>query len=656
MTDLSDLYGGGPHTITSHSDVTDATGAELEELTGGGDTTLHDHDGISENTSARHTQGTDTTLGTLAADIDMNSLYQIVNLQAPAANGEALRQTTNITEADLETLTDGSNADLLHAHAAGGGDMLASTYDPTTIADDAFDMDNMVEGTTTKILTDTERTGISANTSARHTQGSDTTLGTMTADINMNSLYQITNLQAPDTAGDALRQTTNITEADLEQLTDGSDTTLHDHDGISENTTHRGSSANPHTVTKTQVSLENVEDLKVNLVATAAPSAATDDVTLGYSVGSRWFDITNDKEYVCLDNTDTAAVWIETTVTTGGSHTITSHSDVVDATGAQLEELTGGGDTSLHDHDGISENTSARHTQGTDTTLGTMAADINMNSLYQVVGLQAPDTAGDAIRQTTNITETNLEALTGGGDTALHDHDGISENTSARHDESHTVVSHSDTTATGAELDTLTDNSVADLLHRHSELVASDGTPDPAFSIDATGLASFPAGTGINEFSIDDTLAGDSDDAVPTEQAVKAYVDINPYAILTVNSTYVGRVMTVTVDDASAVFGNALYCAADFHYERCDANATATMPCRCLALESGAGSVSVLVEGQICNTAWTWVNGDIYISGTTGALTQTAPAVTGDQVQRVGFALSADTIMFQPDSTVIKIS
>ena len=32
-------------------------------------------------------------------------------------------------------------------------------------------------------------------------------------------------------------------------------------------------------------------------------------------------------------------------------------------------------------------------------------------------------------------------------------------------------------------------------------------------------------GTGINEFSIDGTLAGDSDSAVPTEKAVKAYVD-----------------------------------------------------------------------------------------------------------------------------------
>lgn len=43
----------------------------------------------------------------------------------------------------------------------GGGDMLASTYDPGSVAGDAFDMDNMVEGTNTKILTAAERTAIS---------------------------------------------------------------------------------------------------------------------------------------------------------------------------------------------------------------------------------------------------------------------------------------------------------------------------------------------------------------------------------------------------------------------------------------------------------------------------------------------------------------
>ncbi len=66
---------------------------------------------------------------------------------------------------------------------------------------------------------------------------------------------------------------------------------------------------------------------KNNTVATAAP-AVTNDVDEGYSVGSRWYDITNDVAYVCLDNSDGAAVWkreaggvVEGSVTFGAADT-----------------------------------------------------------------------------------------------------------------------------------------------------------------------------------------------------------------------------------------------------------------------------------------------------------------------------------------------
>jgi len=49
-----------------------------------------------------------------------------------------------------------------------------------------------------------------------------------------------------------------------------------------------------------------------NLAATAAP-AVTDDNDAGYQIGSRWYDLTNDAEYVCLDTTAGAAVWKKTT-------------------------------------------------------------------------------------------------------------------------------------------------------------------------------------------------------------------------------------------------------------------------------------------------------------------------------------------------------
>jgi hypothetical protein len=50
-----------------------------------------------------------------------------------------------------------------------------------------------------------------------------------------------------------------------------------------------------------------------------------------------------------------------------------------------------------------------------------------------------------------------------------------------------TIADH-DTGATGAELDTLTDDSMADTLHRHSELSASDGSPNAAVRVGITGL------------------------------------------------------------------------------------------------------------------------------------------------------------------------
>lgn len=50
-----------------------------------------------------------------------------------------------------------------------------------------------------------------------------------------------------------------------------------------------------------------------NRSATAAPTV-NDDSTLNYEVGSRWFDVTADRAYTCLDASAGAAVWREVSV------------------------------------------------------------------------------------------------------------------------------------------------------------------------------------------------------------------------------------------------------------------------------------------------------------------------------------------------------
>ncbi len=65
-----------------------------------------------------------------------------------------------------------------------------------------------------------------------------------------------------------------------------------------------------------------------NNVTTSAPGV-TDDTQQGYKIGSRWIDTTSDEEYVCLDSTAGAAVWLSTTLTsTGAAALITTHAAI----------------------------------------------------------------------------------------------------------------------------------------------------------------------------------------------------------------------------------------------------------------------------------------------------------------------------------------
>ena len=97
-------------------------------------------------------------------------------------------------------------------------------------------------------------------------------------------------------------------------------------------------SGNPHSVTADEVGLGNVPNAKQNLTA-GAPPTAWDDASSGYTVGSRWIDITNDEEYVCLDATSGAAVWEKTTAhTTAGSDSTAFHNNVSNEIGGLTEK------------------------------------------------------------------------------------------------------------------------------------------------------------------------------------------------------------------------------------------------------------------------------------------------------------------------------
>lgn len=65
----------------------------------------------------------------------------------------------------------------------------------------------------------------------------------------------------------------------------------------------------------------------------------------------------------------------------------------------------------------------------------------------------------------------------------------------------------------------------------------------------------------------------------------------------------------------------------------------------------------VCIFGRVTNTGWSWtVGATLYVACPVGTITETAPSASGDQVRKIGHALSATTIIFNPDATILELT
>ena len=125
------------------------------------------------------------------------------------------------------------------------------------------------------------------------------------------------------------------------------------------------------------------------------------------------------------------------------------------------------------------------------------------------------------------------------------------------------------------------------------------------------------------------------------------------------DDTYTGTTITGLNAGATIAQWEAVYLDGSSTWQLADANGTNTYPSRGLAVAaySSTNPATVLVLGTVRNDAWNWTpGGTIYLSGTPGGLTQTAPSTSGDQVQQVGYALTADIAFFDFNSTYLTVT
>jgi len=133
---------------------------------------------------------------------------------------------------------------------------------------------------------------------------------------------------------------------------------------------------------------------------------------------------------------------------------------------------------------------------------------------------------------------------------------------------------------------------------------------------------------------------------------------LDMFAPLGADHTYSGLTDIQTVGE-SVVFGDLLYFNwTTKRWKKTDADAAATMPGLRIALQDKPdGQVcKMLVMGYIRDdSAFNFAGAMIYASVTPGAMSSTAPTGTGDQVQRVGVAKSANILFFDPSIDVGEI-
>jgi len=76
-----------------------------------------------------------------------------------------------------------------------------------------------------------------------------------------------------------------------------------------------------------------------------------------------------------------------------------------------------------------------------------------------------------------------------------------------------------------------------------------------------------------------------------------------------------------------------------------------------LAAGTDTTALKVAMPGSyVRDDTWAWTIGDeLYVGETNGTITATAPSTSGDTVRKVGFAVTADVIYFNPDPTYIVV-
>ena len=119
-----------------------------------------------------------------------------------------------------------------------------------------------------------------------------------------------------------------------------------------------------------------------------------------------------------------------------------------------------------------------------------------------------------------------------------------------------------------------------------------------------------------------------------------------------------GVVVSIASGESVTAF-NAVYIRSDGEVGPADADAATSMPAIGVALESKSDgqATKILISGVLRDDTYNFTPGaDLFIGTTAGEITATAPSGSGDTVQKIGVALSADSIYVNFNTTEVLLA
>ena len=122
--------------------------------------------------------------------------------------------------------------------------------------------------------------------------------------------------------------------------------------------------------------------------------------------------------------------------------------------------------------------------------------------------------------------------------------------------------------------------------------------------------------------------------------------------------TATGVVISIASGESVAAF-NSVYIRSDGEVGPADADAASTMPAIGVALEAkGDGEATkILIAGVLRDDSYNFTPGaDLFIGTTEGQITATSPSGSGDTVQKIGVALTADSIYVNFNTTEVLLA